>query len=165
VAHPQKVARENGKLPVPRPDMISGSQHWWNKADNAITVWRDMENPTARTWRFTCRKSASSTSAGRGLWISSGKIKPEDERSDYAQVVVKAERSEEAEYDEKQAVMLDERIHGYGGLDDEYRKCIRTAYVNGGPREAQWYALSNCSTPGQFLERLQASLQFVSRFV
>jgi twinkle protein len=49
VAHPQKVARENGKLPVPRPDMISGSQHWWNKADNAITVWRDMEHPTART--------------------------------------------------------------------------------------------------------------------
>ncbi len=24
--------------------MISGSQHWWNKADCAITVWRDMEN-------------------------------------------------------------------------------------------------------------------------
>jgi twinkle protein len=45
VAHPQKVAREGGKLPVPRPDMISGSQHWWNKADCAITVWRDMENP------------------------------------------------------------------------------------------------------------------------
>ena len=44
VAHPQKVPRENGKLPVPRPDMISGSQHWWNKADNAITVWRNMED-------------------------------------------------------------------------------------------------------------------------
>jgi twinkle protein len=45
VAHPQKVRREDGKLPVPRPDMIAGSQHWWNKADCAITVWRDMENP------------------------------------------------------------------------------------------------------------------------
>jgi twinkle protein len=45
VAHPQKVQRENGKLPVPRPDMIAGSQHWWNKADNAMTVWRDMEDP------------------------------------------------------------------------------------------------------------------------
>jgi twinkle protein len=45
VAHPQKVRREDGKLPIVRPDMISGSQHWWNKADCAISVWRDMENP------------------------------------------------------------------------------------------------------------------------
>lgn len=44
VAHPQKVKREEGRLPVPRPDMIAGSQHWWNKADNCVTVWRDMEN-------------------------------------------------------------------------------------------------------------------------
>lgn len=44
VAHPQKMRREEGKLPIPRPDMISGSQHWWNKADCAITVWRDFDN-------------------------------------------------------------------------------------------------------------------------
>lgn len=43
VAHPQKMRREDGKLPVPRPDMISGSQHWWNKSDAAITVWRELE--------------------------------------------------------------------------------------------------------------------------
>jgi twinkle protein len=43
VAHPQKVRREDGKLPIPRPDMISGSQHWWNKADCAITVYRNIE--------------------------------------------------------------------------------------------------------------------------
>ena len=24
--------------------MISGSQHWWNKADCCVTVWRDMES-------------------------------------------------------------------------------------------------------------------------
>lgn len=42
VAHPAKMKREDGKLPVPTPDMISGSQHWWNKADCAITVWRDL---------------------------------------------------------------------------------------------------------------------------
>lgn len=41
VAHPQKLKREDGKLPVPRPDAISGSMHWWNKADNCITVWRE----------------------------------------------------------------------------------------------------------------------------
>lgn len=46
VAHPQKMRREaDGKLPIPRPDMIAGSQHWWNKADCAVTVWRDMETP------------------------------------------------------------------------------------------------------------------------
>lgn len=46
VAHPQKMRKEDGKLPIPRPDMISGSQHWWNKADACITVWRDMEAQT-----------------------------------------------------------------------------------------------------------------------
>ena len=46
VAHPQKVPRDKqGRLPVPRPDMISGSQHWWNKADACITVHRDISDP------------------------------------------------------------------------------------------------------------------------
>ena len=48
VAHPQKMRREEGKLPVPRPDMISGSQHWWNKADCALTVCRDAEFPDSQ---------------------------------------------------------------------------------------------------------------------
>lgn len=47
VAHPQKVKRDDvGKLPVPKPDMISGSQHWWNKADCCVTVYREMSEPT-----------------------------------------------------------------------------------------------------------------------
>ncbi len=51
VAHPQKLRRDDaGNLPVPRPDSISGSQHWWNKADNAITIWRALE-PLAGTER------------------------------------------------------------------------------------------------------------------
>lgn len=49
VAHPQKVRRDDGgKLPIPKPDMISGSQHWWNKADCAITVYRDLSDPESR---------------------------------------------------------------------------------------------------------------------
>lgn len=47
VAHPAKQRREEGRLPIPRPDMIAGSQHWWNKADNCVTVVRDYENPDA----------------------------------------------------------------------------------------------------------------------
>lgn len=46
VAHPQKLRRDpnSGKLPVPTLDTISGSQHWWNKADFGITVYRDPAN-------------------------------------------------------------------------------------------------------------------------
>lgn len=47
VAHPAKQAREAGKLPVPRPDMIAGSQNWWNKADCCVTVWRNYEDDNA----------------------------------------------------------------------------------------------------------------------
>lgn len=43
IAHPRTMRRDDGnKLPVPTPDMISGSAHFWNKADCAITVWRDL---------------------------------------------------------------------------------------------------------------------------
>lgn len=49
VAHPRNIRRdESGKLPVPRPDMISGSQHWWNKADVNITVWRSLDDPDSQ---------------------------------------------------------------------------------------------------------------------
>jgi twinkle protein len=44
VAHPAKQPRENGKLPIPKPDMIAGAAHWWNKADHCITVWRNFED-------------------------------------------------------------------------------------------------------------------------
>lgn len=44
VAHPQKLyRREDGTYPIPTPYDISGSSHFRNKADNCITVWRDME--------------------------------------------------------------------------------------------------------------------------
>lgn len=42
VAHPRNLRRDEGvKLSPPRLDQISGSQHWWNKADCGITVHRD----------------------------------------------------------------------------------------------------------------------------
>ena len=42
VAHPAKLQKnKDGKLPVPTPHDVSGSAHFWNKADNCITVWRD----------------------------------------------------------------------------------------------------------------------------
>lgn len=43
VAHPAKLYKGNdGKYPVPTPYDVSGSAHWRNKADNCITVFRDV---------------------------------------------------------------------------------------------------------------------------
>lgn len=45
VAHPSKMLKKpDGKLPVPTPHDVSGSAHFWNKADNCITVWRDQSD-------------------------------------------------------------------------------------------------------------------------
>ena len=42
VAHPAKMQRDrDGKYPVPTPRDVSGSSHWWAKADNCITIHRD----------------------------------------------------------------------------------------------------------------------------
>ena len=49
VAHPRILHRDkDGKRPVPTPYDVSGSAHWYNKADNCITVWRDTD-PNVRT--------------------------------------------------------------------------------------------------------------------
>ena len=42
VAHPSKMLKDkSGKLPVPTPNDVSGSSHWWAKSDNCICVWRE----------------------------------------------------------------------------------------------------------------------------
>ncbi len=50
VAHPTKLYRDkDGNYPVPTPYDISGSSHWRNKADNCITVWRDVGLESSET--------------------------------------------------------------------------------------------------------------------
>lgn len=46
VAHPTKLQKDKntGVYPVPTPYDVSGSAHWRNKADNCITVYRDVTN-------------------------------------------------------------------------------------------------------------------------
>lgn len=47
IAHPAKMQKtKDGKLPVPTPHDVSGSAHFWNKADNCITIWRDQVEGT-----------------------------------------------------------------------------------------------------------------------
>ena len=41
VAHPAKMQKEEGRYPTPTPYDISGSAHWFNKADNCLAVQRD----------------------------------------------------------------------------------------------------------------------------
>ena len=44
IAHPTKLQKGlDGKYPVPTPYDVSGSAHWRNKADNALSIWRDFE--------------------------------------------------------------------------------------------------------------------------
>lgn len=49
VAHPTKLQKDKntGAYPVPTPYDVSGSAHWRNKADNCITVYRDVTNEGA----------------------------------------------------------------------------------------------------------------------
>ena len=50
VAHPAKMYRDkDGKYPIPTPYDISGSAHFRNKADNCLTVWRDIAEDDAPT--------------------------------------------------------------------------------------------------------------------
>jgi twinkle protein len=47
VAHPTKLEKDTkGSYPVPTPYDVAGSAHWRNKADNCISIWRDMATRT-----------------------------------------------------------------------------------------------------------------------
>jgi twinkle protein len=49
VAHPKKMEKgADGKYPVPNPYDVSGSANWKNKADNCLSIWRDLANPEDR---------------------------------------------------------------------------------------------------------------------
>ncbi len=50
VAHPKMLVKDReGKYPIPTPYDVAGSAHWRNKADCALTVWRDESKPGETT--------------------------------------------------------------------------------------------------------------------
>lgn len=61
VAHPTKIYKnkDTGLHEVPNLYSISGSSHWFNKPDNGITIYRDMETGQTEVhvqkvrWKFT----------------------------------------------------------------------------------------------------------------
>lgn len=95
---------------------------------------------------------------------------PEPEAEEYRPhipfVAEKGDRPEDEDYDEKQAVALDERIHGPGGLGEALRSCLEVAYVTRYVQEHRFHRL--CSPPCQpetFRDRLAECYAFVSRFI
>ena len=56
VAHPAKLRKDDGAYPIPTPYDIAGSAHWRNKADNCLTVWRDLNDPNTRVVQIHVQK-------------------------------------------------------------------------------------------------------------
>jgi hypothetical protein len=81
-----------------------------------------------------------------------------------AKVETRSTPMERHGYDEKLALILDERIHSPGGLDLEVRHCIRVAYVTREIPEGQFPRRSGCNLDA-FCERLETALRFVRRFL
>lgn len=75
----------------------------------------------------------------------------------------KSEAPEAKPHDEKSAISLDERIHGYGGLPVYVRYAIKAAYVTREIPEDQFPRAAGCNEDA-FCERLAEALAFVGRF-
>jgi hypothetical protein len=76
----------------------------------------------------------------------------------------KAEAAERPPHNERQAIDLDQRIHGAGGLSLHIREAIRAAYCNLSATEAQYPSFAGCPLDA-FCERLEGALIFVRRWV
>lgn len=103
------------------------------------------------------------------VWDQFKRSEVEDygEETDHAQVVttpVKAEGPDHEVYDEKLAVLLDERIHGPGGMPLHQREAIRLAYATREVPEYQFPRFAGCNLDA-FCERLEGALVFVGRFI
>jgi hypothetical protein len=101
--------------------------------------------------------------------VSKWEIEEEPDYDPYKKILTVAEkgdRLEEEDYDEKTAVMLDERIHGHGGLSESLRSALEVAYVTRYTPEDRMHKLTSPPTTASgFRERLSACLVYVSRFV
>lgn len=76
----------------------------------------------------------------------------------------KAELLPRVGYNERMGLMIDERIHGVGGLPDYVRLAMRVAYVTREVPEDQFPRLAGCSLDA-YCERLEHALRFVGRFL
>lgn len=90
---------------------------------------------------------------------------PDEERlARIASTPIRSSPADRLPYDEKTALVLDERIHHPGGLGVEVRRCLRIAYATREIPESQFSQRSGC-LPHIFCERLEEALRFVGRFI
>jgi hypothetical protein len=124
-----------------------------------------------RNWGAWSRdlRGLKPTVAPPGMW---SQYKP-TEADDYGDEMVgpvlvtvpaKSEGPDHELYDERTALILDERMHGPGGLPQMMREAMKIAYVTLEVPEQQFPRLAGCNDDA-FCERLETCLLFVGRFV
>jgi len=70
VAHPKKMDRQkDGGTWIPHPYDISGSAHWFNKADNCLTVFREENSVVVKIWKVKF-KQYGGPGAVRFKWLA-----------------------------------------------------------------------------------------------
>jgi twinkle protein len=75
VAHPQKVlSNKDGVFPVPNGMTISGSAHWFNKADFGVTVHRPLDGGVeVHTWKVRFKWQGERGVVNVGYDITNGR--------------------------------------------------------------------------------------------
>jgi len=83
VAHPTKLARDkDGKLPMPSMYDISGSAHWFNKADVGVVVHRDGDDTCIRVAKVRYQDEIGVPGEIRASFIKSeGRFSAHDDSS------------------------------------------------------------------------------------
>jgi hypothetical protein len=116
------------------------------------------------------RKTIGPRDSKPHIWQEAVQSKFDDYGEDHAipaerlaQADAKSERPEEDPYNEREGALLDERMHGPGGMPLYLRQLLRVAYVSREVPEYQFPRACGC-LPDTFCEGLESALVFVSRF-
>lgn len=104
IAHPTKLQRDKqtGKRMVATPYEISGSANWYNKADNCLTVWRDLEDVHSQVVEVHVQKIKFREVGKPGVaeliwhWVYNGYVDPSEGRLIPAKIYHQHESEEEA---------------------------------------------------------------------
>ena len=106
VAHPSKMARENGKVQAAMGYDVSGSANWFSKTDNGITIHRDKDNEGVT--EFHCWKV-------RYKWVgNTGNTTVSYEK---ATGIYSSLKFDEKELDKLDAIIKDDNKRWYDNLD------------------------------------------------
>ena len=140
---------------------IRALQAMYPEAHQALSNWG--------AWSMDLRKVYPEEIAAPAIW-GQGKHDENEAYGDWTGAPIKLPvdpipiPADRKPYDERPAVILDERMHGPGGLSSTIMLVARTAYINHDIPEEQFPKLSGC-TEDALCERLESLLRFVARFI